>query len=184
MKIIIKTLALGLLLAIPALAMDDLSKPIRLCKVMGAIGPDLEIDDVNPYSDHCYYAPGSIEEARTRITNGVNYHARCENRHCKAMGGNVYIEVGMVEYLIRNGTYCHPPKCPLCNEDVEVRDWIFCHCCFQIEWRKPRGRGVRDWERADTQAYTISMDELGQAEYETVRIKYLGPKADLPSNDL
>lgn len=140
----------------------------------GAIGPDLEaMEKKDPYIE--YYTSG---RAWLKVVSGVNYSGYCKNNNCPAKG-YVYIPVGKVEFLIRNGEYCYPSKCPQCKNGVEIRDWGFSHCCFQIIWRKSNGRGIRDWCRADKQYYKLSMDDLGKAEYQEVKLKFLPPDADL-----
>lgn len=182
-----------ILLAIPLLAMErpedessrvviktemflhtDIGNSLSMRCVSQAIGPNIEeMEKNNPYISY-----GKSGRAWLKVVSGVNYGGFCKNNACAAKG-YVYIPVGKVEFLIQNGGYCHPSKCPQCKNDVEIRDWGFSNCCFQIIWRKPNGRGVRDWRKADEQYYNLSMDDLGKAEYIEVKLKFLPLDTDL-----
>ena len=146
---------------------------------LSACGPDIEISDseINPN-----VAYTSTEFPWLNVTSGINYGGYCRNSGCPAQGGYVYIPIGGIDYLIRNGEYCYPSRCPACGGEVEVRDWGFSRCCFQIRAQKTNGhRESRPWRRADEYYYKLSMDDLGSAEYEEVRISYVGAQDPFPA---
>jgi len=154
---------------------ETLASFAKIC----AIGPDIEKDDINPHVEYSSNAP-----SHCRVTIGANLSGYCSNPGCKINGKYVYMQVGKEEYLVRNFQYCVPHKCPECKADVEVRDWGFSRCAFKVLGRKTQGTKVeRPWRRADDHYYKISMDDLGPAEYETVKVLYLGPKDTFPNED-
>lgn len=141
-------------------------------------GPDIEQEDKNPYIEY----DKDIKPWK-EVVPGVNLGGICKNKHCKANTSYVYLPVGMVKYLIRNGKYAKNPACPECGTEFKVDGWGFSECLFHIKAKKPSGIVCsRPWARAEEKFYLISIPEVGKTLYTSVKVKYLPENSAIPED--
>ena len=141
-------------------------------------GPDIDPDDTKPYVEY----DKDIKPWK-EVVPGVNLGGFCKNAQCKAKTSYVYMPVGMVEYLIRNGKYAKEPRCPECGAEFKVDGWGFSECLFKITAKKPSGTVCsRAWKRAKENFYLISIPDVGKAHYTRVTIQYLPENSAIPED--